>query len=587
MLAHVTFCLQLVALELLLRGPRFYANHPRSLMLLAVSAAALHVASSLARARWARIALALLVGIALTTQLGVFRYYSVPLDDQVAEAARRSWVDVRPMVLRVLPALVLLGLVAAAIEWIWLELAARRSIRPRRVFAAIVVVVGVTLGGPVRYGASELRLPHAAMVFARAKVSSPTTGRPVLPPLVSSKREVPSVLFVLTESLRATDYCAGGSVRCVLGAEVQAALPNRTDFPEFRAISSYTAISLSALLTGLLQLGPREPILSAPDLFDYVRAARAGDARIGMHYWSAHSGTIFERTDVPSAVDSYVSADTLMGHDIEDVEEAIAGGIDRRLADTCRDRIAGLAPPYVLMTHFSGTHAPYFFDDGAAAFTPFERHVTWSGLDRVHRAYQNAIVEQDRSIARCIRAFVDAQGTKPYVIVFTSDHGEAFGEHSAIHHGQNLYDEQIHVPGFVAYGHGSLRASEEAALEAARTSYLTHLDVLPTILDALGILDHFAMASMRARFAGASLFRPRSSPKSLAVTNCSAMWACPINGWGMLMGGRKLIAQPWDGGWRCMDLRGGEHEVERGRCDDLASASRASFPLMPNGAPNQ
>jgi hypothetical protein len=55
----------------------------------------------------------------------------------------------------------------------------------------------------------------------------------------------------------------------------------------------------------------------------------------------------------------------------------------------------------------------------------------------------------------------------------------------------------------------------------------------------------------------------------------------------MLMGERKLIAQPWDGGWRCMDLRGGEHEVERGRCDDLASASRASFPLMPNGAPNQ
>src|SRR4029078_9852796 len=125
-------------------------------------------------------------------------------------------------------------------------------------------------------------------------------------------------------------------------------------------------------------------------------------------------------------------------------------------------------------------------------FTPWERTVTWSSMPALHNAYRNAIFEQDHSVAQVVRWFWGAQGSSPHVVVFTSDHGEAFGEHGAIHHGQNLYDEQIHVPGFIA-ARGLLWAEEARALEGAKGEFVTHFDVLPTILDALGVLDHFAI----------------------------------------------------------------------------------------------
>jgi hypothetical protein len=346
---------------------------------------------------------------------------------------------------------------------------------------------------------------------------------------------------------------------------------------------------MSVLLTGLSQVGARDPIQAAPDLFDYVRALRAGDKTASVHYWSAHKSNFFERDDYQRAVDSFIDGEEMLGHPIEDVEEAVSAGMDRRLADECRRRIPALAPPYVALVHFSGTHEPYFFDEERAPYRPFGRVVTWGGLKELERSYLNAIVEQDHSVAACMQAFLDAQHGAPYLVVYTSDHGESFGERSAIHHGQNLYDEQIHVPAFLAAGNGALAPDEETALTSARSAYVTHFDVLPTILDALGVLDHFALASVHpATMLGRSLLRPApTSPAAVPITNCTTMWQCPLNAWGVLEGSQKLTAQAWDGAWRCMELEGGEREVDLARCSGLVASSREFFPKRPNGDPNE
>lgn len=585
---HALFCLQLAVLEIALRGPGFYASHARAALHLVASVALLHLVASLRGSRVARVSVAVLLGLGLVAQTAFFRYFHAPIDDQVVLAARRAWPDVRAVLVPAFPMLAGLVVAVAAVELAWLShLGPVRAGRAPRVLAAVVLAFGLFFGGPPALGTTETRVAHAAVALALTRDPVPEAGRPLLAPMTSRRARIPNVLFVLTESVRATDYCGDPSEPCVLAPEVAALVPRRIALAELRAASSYTAISLSVLLTGRLQLGSRDAILGAPDLFDLVRATRAGDTPLSVHYWSAHSGTIFERADVDRAVDSYVSADTMMGHPIEDVEDAIEHGLDRRLANECEARVAKLSSPYLAMAHFSGTHAPYFFDDAGAPFTPFERHVTWSGLESVHRAYQNAIVEQDRSIARCVRGFLGAQRGAPWVVVLTSDHGEAFGEHKAIHHGQNLYDEQLHVPGFIASGNGALDESEERALTAASHEFVTHFDVLPTLLDLVGIHDSFELVAERRRMPGRSLLRPRPTPAPLALTNCSAMWSCPINGWGMLYGDRKLTAQPWDRGWKCLSLAGGEHEVPLDRCADLVEASRGAFPTRPDNEPNR
>jgi hypothetical protein len=586
---HVLFVLQLVALDVALRGAPFYLSHPRAIGHLVASVALLHLAASLTARdgrRAARAATALFLGAGVTAQAAFFRYFHAPLDDQGAVAARLAWADVRPIFFAALPVLAAAAAAIAAIEYAWISRAAPRRPRPRA--AALALGAGLLAGGPLRWGTAEVRTAYAATSFALAAPTRATAAHRALPPLASRRARVPNILYVITESVRASDWCGDPAAPCVLAPETHALLPARVPLLEARAASSYTAITMSVLLTGLPQLGPRAPIAAAPDLFDLVRATRAEGRPVGMHYWSAQSPAFFERADVASAVDSYLTADTFLGHVTDDIGEAVYGGLDRRLAAECRRRFPALEPPYVVVAHFSGTHAPYFFDEARAVYKPYGESVSFSTLPLVRNAYLNSILEQDRSIAACVRAFLDAQRGAPHLVVFTSDHGESFGEHSAIHHGQNLYDEQIHVPSFAFASPGALAPEEERALAGAREAYVTHFDLLPTILDALGVLDHFAIAKDRARMPGRSLLRPppeREAP--VPVTNCSEMWRCPLDTWGMLAQDRKLVAQAWDGEWRCLSVRGGEHEEDLGRCEDLVVASRAFFPTKPNGAPNR
>ncbi|MFO0758721.1 MAG: sulfatase-like hydrolase/transferase [Byssovorax sp.] len=582
---HLLFCLQLGLLDLLFRGPAFYLTHPRAIGYLCASAGLLHLLAALRPRRRMRALASLLIGVSVAAQVAFYCYYHAPFDDQAALAARLAWADIRPLMIKGSPILLAISLAVGSIEYRWM---AKAPLRPRRKLAAMAVVIGLLLGGPLRDGTTEIRTASAATTLVRPIPPRPPTEHRMLPPLVSRRARVPSILYVITESVRADDHCKGTGDPCPTSPELHALLPSRVPLTEMRAGSAYTAISLSILLTGRTQIGSREAINAAPDLFDLARAVRSDEGPVTVHYWSSQSPSFFERTDAPRAVDSFTSADTYLGHVTDDIGEAVTGGLDRRVADECRSRLPSLAPPYVVITHFSGTHAPYFFDESAPTFTPWGRVITWSGMEDLHRAYKNAIVEQDHSVSACVRAFIDAQHGRPYVIVFTSDHGEAFGEHWAIHHGQSFYDEQIHVPAFIAAGGGALAPEEEAALQGAGGAFVTHFDLLPTVLDALGVLDHFALKSDVAALPGRSLLRP--APPAVApipVSNCSAMWQCPLNAWGMLAGERKLTAQVWDGGWRCFSGRGGEHEIPLGDCADLVSASRAWFTTKPNGVANE
>jgi hypothetical protein len=113
---------------------------------------------------------------------------------------------------------------------------------------------------------------------------------------------------------------------------------------------------------------------------------------------------------------------------------------------------------------------------------------------------------------------------------------------------------------------------------------------LPTVLDAMGLWDSFAVASYRAAMPGRSLLRPYEERAPIPVTNCTGMFPCPLNTWGLYAGDRKLVAQVYDSGWRCLALDGAEERLLDGPdpgCARLRSLSEQTFPLLPNGAPNR
>ncbi len=297
---------------------------------------------------------------------------------------------------------------------------------------------------------------------------------------------------------------------------------------------------------------------------------------------------MFENDATLEAADSVIDVEGMLGHRVEDQEAVYDQGLDRRLGELVVRKLPELHRPFFLMLHLMSTHVPYYLDPADAPFAPYVHESAWSTMDRLHNAYLDAIHDQDKQLARAIRAFIAAQRGAPWLILFTSDHGEAFGEHHAIHHGQNLYDEQIHVPAWIAWGNGALDGAEVANLSSWSARTTTHLDVLPTLLDALGVLDSLDFAPLRAGLVGRSLLRPPSPlPAPVPLTNCTDMFPCPLDNWGVLGDRREIAAQPWDGNWRCIDVASGAPIAFDAACGTLAKASRRWFPRLPNHHPNQ
>jgi arylsulfatase A-like enzyme len=65
-------------------------------------------------------------------------------------------------------------------------------------------------------------------------------------------------------------------------------------------------------------------------------------------------------------------------------------------------------------------------------------------------------------------------------VIFTSDHGELFGEHGEWGHGQNFYEDLVHVPLIIA-GPGIPKGKR------VKTTLVSHLDLMPTLKDLIGV----------------------------------------------------------------------------------------------------
>jgi len=75
---------------------------------------------------------------------------------------------------------------------------------------------------------------------------------------------------------------------------------------------------------------------------------------------------------------------------------------------------------------------------------------------------------------------------RPTLIIVTADHGESLGDHGELTHGMFAYESTLHVPLIMAMASpgGRARATARGAVIDAP---VTHLDLLPTMLDAVGI----------------------------------------------------------------------------------------------------
>jgi hypothetical protein len=119
--------------------------------------------------------------------------------------------------------------------------------------------------------------------------------------------------------------------------------------------------------------------------------------------------------------------------------------------------------------------------------SPFDLGSVKKGSGR--EKYLSEIKLVDERIGQLRRSLEELGLTERTILIFSSDHGEGFGEHGTSFHGGNLYDEQLDVPLLILHPQAPPREVDEP---------VTLMDLGPTILDLMGL-------STPAYFMGQSL----------------------------------------------------------------------------------
>lgn len=110
-------------------------------------------------------------------------------------------------------------------------------------------------------------------------------------------------------------------------------------------------------------------------------------------------------------------------------------------------------------------------------------HLTLDDADErfVVAAYDAEIHAMDRALGEFLEKLQEAGLYDRSLIIFTSDHGEEFGEHGWMGwHSHSLYDELLRVPLIV-----KLPGNRHAGLRVPQQVRLT--DLMPTVLDRVGL----------------------------------------------------------------------------------------------------
>ncbi len=129
--------------------------------------------------------------------------------------------------------------------------------------------------------------------------------------------------------------------------------------------------------------------------------------------------------------------------------------------------------PLFLHVHAANTHIPYRIAEPQR----FRRHDAASDRGR----FLNGVEETDAFFAalwRALQQLLQERGeTQPPLLLISSDHGQSFGESGYFSHGSAVSDEQLRVPLLLHH----------PLLGPRRVRFSTHYDVLPTVLDLLGV----------------------------------------------------------------------------------------------------
>lgn len=352
-------------------------------------------------------------------------------------------------------------------------------------------------------------------------------------------RNRPKIIVILADTLRSHYLGCYGHTETIDGRRVSLT-PNLDSLAErgilFKnccAPSSWTPTSVAAIRTG------RFPMVARPyHCFDYVGdddlTMAEGLKKVGLRTMQLQTNHCLTRPIFRRGFDrdiafantdpkrKYVGADRVL--------KVLDKVIDRRAAD-------------YIWVHLMDNHSPYHsspadvaalgesFTGGRKPFGDVEKLILkYPGMtakavedgtvERMRRYYMASIRWLDRNLGAFLEG-IERRLDGDALIIFTSDHGEEFGEHGALTHANNLYRETTDVPLIIYPTKGAFSG-------AVVENRVSSVDIAATVFEFLG--------QSPPAGDGASLWRRLAAAEDAEAFSCLDWWPAEN------LTGRKPIA---------------------------------------------
>jgi arylsulfatase A-like enzyme len=362
-------------------------------------------------------------------------------------------------------------------------------------------IAALALGWPrLRYGGlatGAVVLVCALLTFQRGYPETrPSYWRDDLPPPASPAMAGPNLLLVVLDTVRAQSLAPYGGRRVTTPELDRWVREHATLHGQARSTSSFTLATHGSLFTGVLpaqhqaaRLRPSAGRLSQefPTLAERLRERGYQTAAIVSNHTYLHPQFGMDRgfehfdTREGAFVERYLALAQLTGRtlwaghilyrDAHSITGSALSWLERRRP----------GDPFFLMLNYLDAHTPYLVR--APHDKQFEdlRLVSVSGMPPQYNelAYERKLHYLDTQVARLLRAIEQLGLLDDTLIVITSDHGEAFGEHGFHEHCWTLYEEVVKVPLYVKPPGGRRLERDDRPIHSADVTWL--------VLDELGI----------------------------------------------------------------------------------------------------
>jgi arylsulfatase A-like enzyme len=406
-------------------------------------------------------------------------------------------------------------------------------------------------GGPLLYAFGLEQRPRALPVGAHEALPATATA-----PVAA---DAPSIVLILGESVGRAAVCLSRAPGCDRSPRVDEAAPSRIGYARAFSTASCTELASTALWTGLPVTSAPEVLSRAPLVWDWARARGYRTAYL------TSQNLLFQQSDQflrGSRIDRLREArDRVADAHIDD------GSPDEDTTAEALDFLEAAGGPALVVVHHANTHAPYRQTPG---FTPHPG-------DAPHSRYRNSLAHNDAILGDLLTRLRRGPRGQRTVVVYLSDHGEAWGEHGSYFHSFDLYAEQIDVPLWIDAPPGVL---PDAVMDRLRRDAparpVSIGDVTATLVDLTGGLDEPAFRARAEALSGTSLLREPPARRDVLLWNCPPTRECAAEAFGTMSYPRKLHYVGHEQRYACHDVEADPAEVAplpASRCADL-------FPLL-------